>query len=193
MQQAAISAALSVLLGIFMGALYDVIRFARLVFGFRVSPLSKQNKNIVGYIFVSLTDFLFFVILAVCMCVFFFLTGDGRMRAYGLFGAFLGFWLYYNTVGRLFISVSTALVTLFKKAVKCALRLLLTPIMFLARHIKKIVLRILKLPIVTSGVKRYNDYISKMKKNAVCKARKKQMRKHGAILNGGMYGKEKIK
>ena len=194
MNAAAISAALSVILGIAMGIVYDVIRFARLVFGFDVrSPFKKgRHGKIIGYIFVVVTDLLFFAVLTVCMCVFFFLTGDGRMRSYGLVGALLGFVLYYNTIGRLFITVSSFLVSLFKRAVRYVLRLFAAPFIYLFFTTKKTVLQFLKLPIVMECAARYNNYINKCKKNAAVRARRRKMQKGGCVVNGGTHG-EKIK
>ncbi len=194
MTQAAISAALSIALGVAMGMVYDFIRFTRLVFGVTVSSPFKSGHRgrFLGYFFVCITDLLYFVILTVAMCIFFFLTGDGRMRAYGLCGAFLGFLLYYNTVGKLFISVSAFLVSLFKRAVKYVFRLLSAPFIFAYMWVKKTVLQILRLPIVMSGVKRYNIYINKCKKKAAYRARQRKMKKGGCVFNGGAHG-EKIK
>lgn len=100
----------------------------------------KKHKNTrrhgapFQYLFVALTDFLFFAICAVLMCVFFFLTGDGRVRGFPLLGAFLGFLVYYNTIGRLFIGICEWLSNLIKTAIRAifrwvgrALRFLLTP------------------------------------------------------------------
>ena len=194
MTQVAVSAALSVVLGVAMGVVYDLIRFARLVFGVNVgSPFKGGSRfRFLGYFFVCITDLLFFAILTISMCVFFFLTGDGRMRSYGLCGTFLGFLLYYNTIGRLFISVSSFLVAVFKRAVKYVFRLLSAPFVFSFLWVKKTVLQILSLPIVISGVKRYNIYINKCRKKAAYRARQRKMKKGGCVFNGGAHG-EKIK
>jgi|GEM_PF-1272291 len=194
MTQAAISAALSVVLGIAMGVIYDLIRFSRLVLGIDArSPFKKGGqKRIFGYVFVCLGDLFFFVVLTVCMCVFFFLTGDGRMRSYGLIGAFLGFLLYYYTLGKLFIAVSAFLVSLFKRSVKYVLALFAAPFLYMYELVKKTVLQILSFPIVMNFVKRYNTYINKCKKNAAHRARSKKIKKGGCVFNGGTHG-EKIK
>lgn len=88
----------------------------------------KKHKNTrrhgapFQYLFVALTDFLFFAICAVLMCVFFFLTGDGRVRGFPLLGAFLGFLVYYNTIGRLFIGICEWLSNLIKTAIRAIFR-----------------------------------------------------------------------
>lgn len=183
MTQAAISAALSVVMGMVLGAVYDIIRFLRLLFGFDVrSPFDKKKKRgkWVGYIFVCIGDLLFFIIAAVFMSVFFFLSGDGRMRGYGLFGAFIGFTLYYRTVGRLFIGVSSAVVGFCKRLIKL-------PFLYFLRLLKKTKSLILKLPIVTALLKRYNIYVDKRKKRALDRLKKNKRKKGGYCSNGGIY------
>lgn len=188
MSQAALSAALSVLLGIFLGAIYDVIRFLRVVFGVTVaSPFKRGNHSpraVLGYVFVILGDLLFFIVCAVLMSVFFFLTGDGRMRGYALVGAFLGFLLYYNTVGRLFIGAVTRIKALLKKLLKFAFR----PVVKFFKFLKKICSRIFELPIVKGTRTRYNNYIDKRKKQAAARARRKKAKSGGYCTNGGAHG-----
>ena len=185
MTQAALSAALSFFIGILLGAFYDVIRLCRLIFGFDVaSPFGKGKKSAkkwFGYIFVCVFDFLFFAVSAAVMCVFFFLSGDGRMRGYVLFCTLVGFLLYYNTVGRLFISVSAYTVSFCK-------RIIFLPIRCAVSLLKKGAAVIFKLPIVTVAFTRYNTYINKRKIKAEYRARKKRMKKGGYCHNGGEYG-----
>ena len=64
MNQIALSAASAILLGLLLGAVYDVIRLTRVIFGVNVaSPFGKRNaKAYLGYAFVAVSDFLFFAI-----------------------------------------------------------------------------------------------------------------------------------
>ena len=190
MSMAALSAALSVPMGALLGAVYDVIRFVRVLLGVDVrSPfVGKGQKRRRGawfsYVFVTLTDLLFFAVATVCMCVFFFLTGDGRMRAYALFGALCGFLLYYHTVGRLFIGICSYLTALCKRAIRGLLRLSLLPFRYFFAFSKKIIVRISGLPIVSRTFARYNEYKSKKKEEALRRRRQKRMRKNGYCKNG---------
>ncbi|MBQ4151162.1 MAG: spore cortex biosynthesis protein YabQ [Clostridia bacterium] len=185
MNQIALSAASAILLGLLLGAVYDVIRLTRVIFGVNVaSPFGKRNaKAYLGYAFVAVSDFLFFAILSVLMAIFFFLTGDGRMRSYGLIGAFLGFLLYYHTVGRLFIFVVERVAAFIKKCIAF-------PLVLITKLARKIKVLILSLPIVTRAVKRYNDNVNKMKKNAAIRQRKKRMKKGVYCRNGGTNGEQ---
>ena len=188
MNQAALAAALSVLLGIFLGVFYDVIRFLRVLLGVNVSSPFKKGKRapkaVFGYVFVALGDLLFFAVAAVLMSVFFFLTGDGRMRGYALVGAFLGFVLYYNTVGRLFIGAVTRIKALLGRALRFAVK----PLVRFFRFFKKICPLFLKLPIVNGLIKRYNNCIDKRKKKAAARARMKKAKSGGYCTNGGAHG-----
>ncbi len=187
MSMAALSAALSVLVGVLLGAVYDVIRFFRVLFSADVrSPFVKKGEKRRGgawlsYLFVTLGDLLFFVAAAVCMCVFFFLTGDGRMRAYALFGAYCGFLLYYHTVGRLFIGICAYLAALCKRGLCWLLQKSLLPLRLGLAVCRKSIARILNLPIVSRTVVRYNEYTRKKKEDFV---RRKRQRSGQYCKNG---------
>ncbi|MBQ5389998.1 MAG: spore cortex biosynthesis protein YabQ [Clostridia bacterium] len=190
MSMAALSAALSVVVGALLGAVYDVIRFFRVLLGVDVrSPFVKKGQKRrwgawLSYGVVALGDLFFFVVAAVCMCVFFFLTGDGRMRAYGLLGAFGGFWLYYHTVGRLFIGICTYLSALCKRILRWLLQKSLVPFRYVFAICQKIALRILGLPIVSRAFTRYNEYVCRKKETAARRKRKRRMQKSGYCKNG---------
>ena len=163
MNQAALAALYSVALGFCLGIVYDFVRFLRLIFGFTVaSPFGKKGITpYIGWLFVAVSDLFVMLVFAACMAAFFFLTGDGRMRWYGLLGAFSGFKIYYHTVGRLFIRLA-------EWAVKR-----------LHRAVAKIGMAILKTPIVRGITERYNSF---KKKKTV--AKKKKRRKNSVIKNG---------
>lgn len=190
MSMAALSAALSVLVGVLLGAVYDVIRFTRVLFGADVrSPFAERGQKRrrgawFSYVFVTLGDLLFFAVATVCMCVFFFLTGDGRMRAYALFGALGGFLLYYHTVGRLFIGICSYLAALCKRAIRWLFRKSLLPFRRFFAACKKIFVRIWSLPIVSRTLTRYNGYKTKKKEASQRRKRQKRMQKGGWCKNG---------
>ena len=179
MTAAALSALLSVLLGIFLGVLYDIVRFSRVLLGVSVaSPFGKKGvRPYVSWVIASLGDLFFFVLAAICMCVFFFLTGDGRMRGYGLVGAFLGFEVYYHTIGRLFIGICGYIAGRVRAGIRwCFLRLLAL--------VRKIVSCFLKTPIVMRLFAWYNDVKTQRKLRAEAKKRRRRMEKNGCVKNG---------
>lgn len=149
------------------------------------APCKKERRRgaLFQFLFVVLTDFLFFAVCAVLMCVFFFLTGDGRVRGFPLLGAFLGFLLYYNTVGRLFIGICEWLSNLVKRVIRAffrwiwrVLRFLLTPFRrffsWLGQFFRKITQ-----PIVSRAKMRYNEY----KLERLRRARRARMKHCGSV------------
>ena len=176
MSSIALMAILSLPCGAFLGMIYDVIRFSRILVGVTVENPFKKHRRfaLLRYLYVVLGDLLFFAIASVVMCVFFFLTGDGRMRSYGIFGALLGFFVYYHTLGRLFIAISSRLVAFCR-------HILMLPVKLL----KKIFNKFWRLPIVTAAFTRYNEYINNRKKIVARKKRQKRMKKGQNCKNGG--------
>lgn len=166
MTAAAVTAALSIPLGALLGVLYDLVRLGRLLLGITVqSPFGKKGvRRWIAYILAALGDFFFCTAAGAVLCVFFFLTGDGRMRGYGLLGAALGFYCYYQTLGRLIIALA--------ERVCAGLRALA----------RRLAAGFCKTPLVTRTVARYNEYKDRKQKAAAAKKRKKRMR--GGIRNG---------
>lgn len=135
------------------------------------------------FLFVVLTDFLFFAVCAALMCIFFFLTGDGRVRGFPLLGAFLGFLIYYNTVGRLFIGICEWLSNLVKRIVRTvfrwiwrALRFLFTPFRRFFSWLGQFFRKITR-PIVSRAKMRYNEY----KSECLRRARRARMKHCGNV------------
>lgn len=179
MSRLAVMALLSLVCGAFLGAVYDIIRFVRILFSVDVSnPFGKKKRfALFRYLFVAVGDILFFAVASVLMCVFFFLTGDGRMRWFALLGALAGFFCYYHTVGKLFIGISSYLVSACKRGIRFILRLVARPFVALFAILKKIFLLFWNLPIVRAAISRYNVFIIKRKKNSAAKRRKRRMKK----------------
>lgn len=175
----------SVFCGVFLGAVYDIIRFVRVLFSVDVSnPFLKRKKTaILRYLFVAVGDILFFAVASVLMCVFFFLFGDGRMRWFALAGAYGGFYLYYQTVGRLFIGVSSYLVGICKRVIKFAFCLVAKPFVLLFEFLRKKILLFWKLPIVRVLISRYNIFVAKRKRTRAAKEKKRRMKKREYCKN----------
>lgn len=168
MTAAAVSAALSIPLGALLGVLYDTVRLLRLLFGITVkSPFGGRGfARWLSFFGTAIGDLLFCVLAGAILCAFFFLTGDGRMRAYGLLGAALGFFCYYHTVGRLVIGAAE---WLHARAVAAFKRLLAA---------------FCRLPMLV----RLRAYLREQKKKraaaAAARRKQRQKRKKGGIRNG---------
>lgn len=79
---------LSLGLGAFLGAVYDVLKLSRLLTG-------------AGKVVVFIEDILFCTFCGVCFSVVFYNASRGAMRLYAFLAAILTFTIYYCTVGRL--------------------------------------------------------------------------------------------
>ena len=175
----------SIFCGVFLGAVYDVIRFVRVLFSIDVgNPFRKKKKTaVLGYLFVGVGDVLFFAIAAALMCIFFFLMGDGRMRWFALAGAYGGFYLYYHTVGRLFIGISSCVVGLCKRVIKSVFCLLAKPFVLIFTFMWEKILLFWKLPIVRVPISRYNIFVAKRKQKRAAKVKKRSMKKREYCKN----------
>ena len=79
---------LSLGLGAFLGAVYDVLKLSRLLTG-------------AGKVVVFIEDILFCTFCGVCFSVVFYNASRGAMRLYAFLAAILTFTIFYCTVGRL--------------------------------------------------------------------------------------------
>ncbi len=179
MRAAALSALLSVAVGAMLGVFYDVIRLSRVLFGISVaSPFGTRSlRRYVSYLLCALGDLLFFAVAAVVMAVFFFLRSNGIVRGYALLGAFCGFLLYYNTVGRLLIGTFEAVAAFVRRT----LRRIFTKIYGVC---SKKVRAFLGAPIVLRLAAWYNKRKTVARCAADEKKRKRKMAKGGCIRNG---------
>lgn len=123
----------SALMGLFLGAIYDIVRISRAIFGIRYvnkftyhlkeiklplikNPLliERKRNKVLSNIFIFVTDIIYFLVITLIMMVFVYYINDGIVRWYIFAGAFLGMLLYYFTVGKLVISVSEYIVFFIK-------------------------------------------------------------------------------
>ncbi|MBQ3182145.1 MAG: spore cortex biosynthesis protein YabQ [Clostridia bacterium] len=111
----------SVFIGFGLGVVYDAFRIIRRAFYI-------AGKGIVTDIVYFISDILFFIIAAVVSAIFIFHVNNGRIRGIALFGSFMGFVLYYNTVGRLVCAVSDLIIRSVYRTLKFILKAVLLPI-----------------------------------------------------------------
>lgn len=154
-------ALISVVLGLFLGALYDVIRIIRALFGisyvnkftgklkgirlpFIKNPLTKEKRGARAFenIVIFITDILYFLIVTLIMMVYIYHINSGTVRWYIFLGAILGLLLYYVTLGRLVISISEYIVFFLKVAFSYLIFFISRPFVLLYLKIKPSVSRI---------------------------------------------------
>ena len=146
----------AILMGVFFGALYDFFRVTRVIFGVRYSSAPVRDKkrktfpyldrlpvissgtvSVIRSVTVIIGDVIFFVICGVGMSVFIYRYCSGIIRFYVFPGAVLGFAAYYNSIGRLVIYVSDAIVFFILSVIKRLLYIILFPFAFLSDRIRK--------------------------------------------------------
>ncbi len=116
--------AMAFLLGAGFGALYDILRITRVMLGVsygisskstdffysRTYPLigkiekreSKAKQNILNII-IAIEDVLFCTVIGAVFCVFLYYTNDGIFRLGALIAVFIGFFIYYRTIGTIIL------------------------------------------------------------------------------------------
>lgn len=102
---------LSLPLGVAIAIVYDFFRVFRLIF--------RSGKVAIFF-----QDVLFWLITALSVFLFFFLTNSGEIRGYGIFGTLLASMLYFFTISKFLIKHLTKLI----KAIKVKIRQFFAPI-----------------------------------------------------------------
>jgi len=104
----------SVILGLISGLIYDIVRIARCILGIRYEKAlpsglrsGKGVNKIYESVIIGFTDVAYFIIVSVIVSVFVYFINSGRIRWYIYFFAVIGFIIYYFTVGRIVISLSS--------------------------------------------------------------------------------------
>lgn len=103
------------LVGIYFGFIYDVVKLFRCLFcpSFSVKFYEKhvlnkyecvfrKNHRIFDKIVMAIFDFLFFIIITPQMCIFVYGYCNGNVRWFIFFGTLVGFILYKISIGRFF-------------------------------------------------------------------------------------------
>ncbi len=126
---------LSFLVGIFLGALYDVFRIRR-------KALRALGRRLLDFILTLFEDIAFCTFAAVCLILVSYKTYFGIPRWYSYVSAAMGFFLWQRTVGRLVMSLSDRMIALISAVLSFIKRRLISPIigaaagLFLALHRK---------------------------------------------------------
>lgn len=120
---------MSLIIGVALGALYDIVRMWRAFLGIRYvnkfteklkllrlplikNPLlkeKKQNDRAQG-ILLFITDIIYFLIVTLIMIIFVYSVSGGVVRWFIFVGAMMGLLIYYFTIGKIVISVSEYIV-----------------------------------------------------------------------------------
>ena len=102
----------SLVFGCFFGLIYDLIRVVRKLIVY--DGKSKICRAISRFVFVQLSDIVYFLLLAVSFCIFLFYFNSGRFRWYLLFSLLIGFFGYDLTIGKIMRKVLFQLVKVLR-------------------------------------------------------------------------------
>lgn len=147
---------MALLLGIFLGAVYDVFRVIRVGAGVRYGgpvfdrlrdkklPLIGayslgRGKNItdkIKNVIVAVGDVVFSLAAGIAVSVFIYRYCYGIVRWYVFFGALLGFLAYYFTVGRVVLTVAEFIVFFVVTAIKYVFYFTVRPMILIFIRIK---------------------------------------------------------
>lgn len=141
----------SIAFGMLLGLLYDCVRIVRCLLGiqykrpiklFNVRSGEKRIGKIYEGIVMGITDLLYFIIAAVIMSVFVYFINNGKVRWYIYSGSAVGFALYYFTIGRIVISLSSIIAYGIRKGLYIFLICLYEPVRPLFSFIKNTAIRV---------------------------------------------------
>lgn len=155
----------SFLLGVLLGVVYEGIRLLKLICTSREKKC-RSVRLVILYTLTFLTDVAFALLFALTAILLTYKISGGIFRGMVYIGMISGLALYYFTVGRLTLKLSSRLASLIKKAVKILLKLIFTPI-------RAIFLLIFKLYTLTIG-----KIIGKIG----CSIKEKRMRKQAELI-----------
>lgn len=121
------------------------------VFGKSVKPFFMPNsqakgriRGIICGILLFFEDILFFTVCGCAISVLIYYTNDGRFRLMAVVGVFVGFLLYYLTVGRLVLSVARFICLAIRAVLTYIILALITPPAYLLKAIYFLATRIIR-------------------------------------------------
>jgi len=125
---------ISVATGGFLGFVYDVFRFARVLFSTdRPKMGSKRGRVIrsVSALVIFFEDLVFSLICGVALLLLTYYTNDGQLRGLALLGVAAGGFVYFNTIGKLTLRLFPWLARETRKITVAVLKLLALPFLLL--------------------------------------------------------------
>lgn len=93
-----------VLIGLILGIIFDVFRIIRKCF---------KNSDLITYI----QDIIFILIAAIILLLGIFIINNGEVRAYLFFGIIIGILLYFITISKCFVNLSSKIILFIKNVI----------------------------------------------------------------------------
>ncbi len=129
---------LSLLLGAFFGAVYDLIRFIRETFYINAAGKYKKLLLVLSNALTFVWDIIFFVFVGASVSIFLFYTNDGIFRLSSIIVIVGGFCLYRVTFGKIIYALLKFSRKILKKIVKISLKAIAFPVKSVYNIIAKI-------------------------------------------------------
>lgn len=203
----------SFLSGVCLGAVYDIFRISRIIFGVnvigtgRIARLYDRSYPVIGRIATGsvasksaagvltfFEDILFFVIAAAFVLTVTFFGNDGKIRVEALTVTAFGFLLYYVSVGRLTTLFSSYIAFLIRIVTAYIRFAIMLPLRIACGILKKIFIRLreiillrIRAYIILMESKKYTSYMMSLSRKAFLNGTPYKTRK----WNGISYGTEK--
>lgn len=143
----------ALLLGVFLGAVYDLLRITRVFLGVHYShrtakrlqqlqlpllkPKGKKRESRALGVVVFLEDFLFCLFAGILLILLFYELNNGKIRYLAFLCAGAGFLLYRGTLGRLVMLFSEMIAFVLETAFRYMLFFFLFPLRYLIGKLKK--------------------------------------------------------
>lgn len=125
---------ISVATGGFLGFVYDVFRFARVLFSSDRHAREGKRGGVVrsvSALIIFLEDIVFCLFCGVALLLLVYYTNDGQLRGLALLGVAAGGFVYFNTVGKLTAKLFPWLARGTRKIAVAVLKLLALPFLLL--------------------------------------------------------------
>lgn len=124
----------SVILGLILGGLYDIIRIIYVLCGIASyrGQKAQMKSGWLPFVLFALFDFIYAVSVTALYSIFDYWAENGRFRFFILLSVAAGFFIYYNTVGRAVMLVSETVAAWMKKFFTY---LVIKPLTFIAQKL----------------------------------------------------------
>lgn len=125
------------ILGVFAGIFYDIVRTLRFIL-FGNTSIGKVRAA-TGRVFDLVFDILYMLCLGVSFSLLAYCYSYGKLRAFNLVCFAVAFWLYRQTLGRLYAICAVPAVNSVKKLLSAVLKLVLKPLKLIFKIIESFI------------------------------------------------------
>jgi hypothetical protein len=122
----------SLIAGVIMGVIYDVIRLGKMLLGVEYGVYRERVgftfKNAVTSAVTICSDVIFWLLFALCAVSLTYTLSGGVFRGLVYIGMLSGLCVYYFTLGKLTLKISSKISKVVKKTVRALIKIILIPL-----------------------------------------------------------------